>query len=138
MRSIWRFVLPAAGLMACLVPPPSWASGCVHEIVVPIRFQQGAACWRHVGIGTTFSGQFAAHQHVTASAIGKAYKSDGKRTWITAGPWQLSISGPGGFFADADANGQLDAVLPAAGQYSFVIGPCAVWGNDGTIEICTD
>ena len=109
----------------------------MRDIVVPIQFQQGAVCWRHVGVGTTFTGRFGAHQHVTATASGQTYNSDGKRNWVTTGPWQLSVNGPGDFFANAGENGQLDAVLPQAGEYSFSIGPCAVWGNQGTIEICT-
>ena len=113
------------------------ATGCRQDIVVPIQFQPRAVCWRHVGVGTTFNGQFAAHQHITAAAIGQTYNSNGTRTWITTGHWQLSVSGPGGFFASDDGIGQLDAVLPQNGQYSFSIGPCAVWGNEGTIEICT-
>lgn len=131
-----RALLPVAALACCLIPSTTRASGCVHEIVVPIRFAPGAVCWRHVGVGTTFDGQFAAHQHVTASAIGQTYNSDGARTWVTTGPWQVFVSGPGGFFAGSNENGQLDAVLPRAGRYSFSIGPCAVWGNEGTIEIC--
>ncbi len=134
MRSLHRFLLPAAAFVGCLVPPAGWA-GCNSPIVVPIRFQQGAVCWQHVGAGTTFTGQFGARQHVTAAAIGLFDNADGKRTWVTAGHWQISVSGPGGFFANGE-NGELDAILPRAGEYSFEIGPCAVWGNQGMIEIC--
>jgi hypothetical protein len=35
-------------------------------------------------------------------------------------------------------NGELDAILPRAGAYTFEIGPCAVWGNPGMIEICAE
>ena len=136
MRSIHRLLLPAAAVIFCLVPLSGFA-GCNREVVVPIRFAQGAVCWQHVGGGTTFTGQFGARQHVTAAAIGQFYNADGKREWVTTGTWQLSISGPGGFAASGD-NGQLDTILPASGQYSFQIGPCAVWGNQGMIEICAD
>jgi hypothetical protein len=27
-------------------------------------------------------------------------------------------------------------ILRQNGQYRFSIGPCSVWGNEGTIEIC--
>ncbi len=128
---------PRIAALACwLIPSAAGATGCQQEIAVPIQFQAGAVCWRHVGTGTTFSGQFGAHQHVTAAASGQTYNSDGTRTWITTGPWQLSVSGPGGFFLGDGGNGQLDTMLPRNGQYSFSIGPCAVWGNQGTIEIC--
>ena len=53
---------------------------------------------------------------------------------MTTGHWQISVSGPGGFFANGE-NGELDAILPRAGAYTFEIGPCAVWGNPGMIEI---
>ncbi len=134
MLALKRSVLLAATLACCLVPSLSQA-GCVQEIVVPIHFQTGAVCWQHSGVGTTFNGAFGAHQHVTASAIGQTYNSDGTRTWVTTGPWQLYVTGPGGFSA-GDNNGKIDIVLPRAGQYSFAIGPCAVWGNQGTIQIC--
>ena len=136
MFCAYRTLLPVAAVAACLVPSITQASSCMHEIVVPIQFERGAVCWRHVGVGTTFDGQFGARQRVTASAIGQTFNSDGNRTWVTTGPWQLSVSGPGGFFAMAGDNGQLSIVLPRAGRYSFSIGPCAVWGNQGTIEIC--
>ena len=136
MLAVYRNLLPLAGLACCLAPSAGRATGCVHDIVVPIQFRQGAVCWRHVGVGTTFNGRFGVHQRVTATAIGQTYNSDGKRSWVTTGPWQLSVTGPDGFFAAANEHGQLDVVLPQAGQYSFSIGPCAVWGNQGTIEIC--
>ncbi len=126
----------SVAVLACWMPSATYASGCQREITVPIRFGPGAACWRHVGIGTTFNGQFAARQHVTAAAFGQTYNSDGKRVWVTTGPWQLYVTGPGGFSAAANDKGRLDVLLPRAGQYSFSIGPCAVWGNRGTVEIC--
>jgi hypothetical protein len=136
MLSATRALLTVAAVACGLIPPAIHATGCVKEIGVPIRFQPGAVCWRHVGLGTTFKGQFDANQHITASAIGQTYNSDGTRSWVTTGPWQLSVTGPGGFFAADNGNDQLDIVLSRAGQYSFSIGPCAVWGNQGTIEIC--
>jgi hypothetical protein len=135
MRSIYRLLPLASVFVCCLVPPASFASSCNREIVVPIRFQQGTVCWQHVGVGTTFTGQFGARQHVTAAAIGQFYNADDKRTWVTTGTWQISVSGPGGFFANGE-NGQLDTILPRSGEYSFEIGPCAVWGSQGMIEIC--
>jgi hypothetical protein len=135
MRSIHPFRLSTAALACCLLPSAASATGCVKEILVPIRFPAGATCWRHVGIGTTFEGQFRANQQVTATAVGQTYNSDGKRVWVTTGPWQLSVSGPGGFFASTDS-GRLNTVLPRTGEYSFSIGPCAVWGNKGDVAIC--
>jgi hypothetical protein len=129
-------LLAAAAMAGSLAPTAVGASGCMHEIVVPIHFPADAKCWRHVGTGTTFNGQFGARQRVTASASGQTYNSDGTRTWITTGPWQISVTGPGGFSAGDNGNGQLDVVLPQNGPYSFTIGPCAVWGNRGAIEIC--
>lgn len=137
MRSANRTaLLLAAAAMCGLIPGAAIASGCMKPIAVPIRFAAGSTCWRHSGTGTTFTGEFAARQHVTASAMGQTVNSDGRRTWVTTGPWQLSLTGPNGFSASANGKGQLDAVLPAGGAYSFEIGPCAVWGNQGTIEIC--
>ena len=135
MVSVNRASLPVAVLF-CLIPLGAWASSCLHEIIVPIRFRPGAVCWRHVGVGTTFKGQFGAHQHITASALGEFENSDGTRTWITTGPWKLSVTGPDGFSAGTNDDGELEAVLPQGGEYSFVTYPCAIWGNQGMIEIC--
>ena len=136
MRLFRRLLLQAAAFAGCLVPLAGFA-GCNRPIVAPIRFQQGATCWQHVGVGTAFTGEFGARQHVTAAAIGQFVNADGKREWVTTGHWQISVSGPGGFFASG-VNGELDAILPRAGTYSFEIGPCAVWGNPGLIEICAE
>jgi hypothetical protein len=136
-RATLIFVISTMAASVCaLVPSATFASGCQQPINVPIRFSAGAVCWRHSGPGTTFNGQFAAHQHVTASAAGQTINSDGRRTWVTTGPWQLYLTGPGGFSASADDAGRLDAVLPRSGAYVFEIGPCAVWGNQGQVEIC--
>ena len=134
MRSVRLALVPVMIAAVCVAPSTLHASGCNQDIVVPIQFSAGSTCWRHNGPGTTFNGQFAAHQHITASAIGEMYSAGGK---VTTGPWQLSVTGPGGFSASDDGNGHLAATLPAAGKYSFSIGPCAVWGAPGTVEICT-
>ena len=136
MHLLQRLLLPAV-ILACCVAPLSGFAGCNRPIVLPIRFQQGAVCWQHVGVGTTFTGRFDARQHVTATAIGQFVNADGKREWVTTGHWQISVSGPGGFNADGQ-NGELDAILPRAGEYTFEIGPCAIWGNPGMIEICAE
>ena len=136
MRLLHRLLLPSAALTCCLVPLSGFA-GCNRPIVVAIRFPQGAVCWQHVGAGTTFTGEFGAHQRVTAAAIGQFVNADSKRERVTTGHWQISVSGPGGFFANGE-HGELDAMLPRAGTYTFEIGPCAVWGNPGMIEICAE
>jgi hypothetical protein len=130
-----RLSLAVMTVIGCVAPAIVHASGCRQDIAVPIHFRRGAVCWRHSGVGTTFNGEFGAHQHITASAIGETVNSDGKRTWTTTGPWQLYVTGPGGFSLSA-LNGQVNTVLPSSGTYSFSIGPCAVWGNKGTVEIC--
>jgi hypothetical protein len=53
-------------------------------------------------------------------------------------PWQLTIEGPGGFTksSDVDNEGVLYVdKLPATGKYVISIGPCADWGEPGTILI---
>jgi hypothetical protein len=136
MVSVNRALLPVAIVVSCSISLGALASSCLHEIVVPIRFQQGAVCWRHVGVGTTFKGQFGAGQHVTASAIGEFENSDARGARIATGPWKLSVTGPAGFSADTNDDGVLDALLPQNGEYNFVTYPCAIWGNQGMIEIC--
>jgi hypothetical protein len=136
MRLLHRLLLAATVSACCLAP--SWGfAGCNRPIVVPVRFQQGAVCWQHVGVGTTFTGQVGARQRVSAAAIGEFVNADGKREWVTTGHWQISLSGPDGFFANGE-NGELETILPRAGEYTFEIGPCAVWGSPGMIEICAE
>jgi hypothetical protein len=106
MRLRDRSLLAVTVSACCLAP--SWGfAGCNRPIVVPVRFQQGAACWQHVGVGTTFTGQFGARQRVSAAAIGHFVNADGKREWVTTGHWQISLSGPDGFFANGE-NGELE------------------------------
>jgi len=137
MAIVNRALLSGVAIVCCcFVFSGARASSCLREIVVPIRFEQGAVCWWHIGVGTTYKGNFGAHQHITAAAIGESENSDGTRTWITTGPWQLSVTGPSGLSANTNDDGQLDAVLPLNGEYSFVTFPCAIWGNQGMIEIC--
>jgi len=136
MLHVNRALLPVAAIICSVVSSGASASGCMREIVVPINFQQGWVCWRHVGVGTTFKGQFGAHQRVTASALGEFHESDDIRSLMTiTGPWKLSVTGPNGFSAYTNEDGELDVVLPQSGQYSFVISPCSAWGNQGMIEI---
>jgi hypothetical protein len=144
MRSLYRTVCSAASLACCLAPAASFAADCDRPVVIAIHFRDGSACWRHIGTGTTFRGQFAAQQRITAAAGGQLPSPDSARNVHSAplpplptGPWQISVTGPGGFSADSSDDGRLDTVLPQAGEYSFTIGPCAVWGGAGLVEICT-
>jgi hypothetical protein len=52
--------------------PLSGFAGCNRPIVVAIRFPQGAVYWQHVGAGTTFTGEFGAHQRVTGPPSGSS------------------------------------------------------------------
>jgi len=122
----------AATAMCCLVPVAVHASSCRRQIIVPIHFKQGALCWQHDGTGTTFTGHFLAGQHVTATAG----ESENGGNPANTERWQLIVSGPNDFTAKTDDAGQLDAVLPASGEYRFVTLPCAIWGGKGMVKIC--
>jgi hypothetical protein len=120
-----RCIGPAAAAVAlCLAPSAPRASGCNHDIVVPIHFEIGAKCWRHSGPGTSFTGQFRAGQHIEARAMG------------LNGPWQLTMIGPHDFSVGDKGDGRVAATVPASGNYSFSIGPCSEWGAPGNVEIC--
>ena len=113
------------------------ASGCNHVITRPIRMTAGSSCWSFTGIGTTFVGTFRAGQRIAARASGQFSTETAsgqiEKSW---GHWNLSVSGPGGFLADSTNGGPLVTTLPASGRYSFDIGPCAVWGAPGKVEVC--
>jgi hypothetical protein len=126
-----------------LVPAPgvSFASSCRNEVTEQIRFQRGATCWTYSGAATHFVGRFSAKQKVAIRMTGIVDEYDPKSKAITSS-WaarQPSLEGPGGFHAEApalDDSGKLDVVLPKTGQYRFGFYPCAMWHQQGKVEIC--
>jgi hypothetical protein len=122
-----------------LLATPVYGSSCNHEIVVPIKFRGGSYEWVHRGVGTHFFGNFIKGQSISvASAAGTGYDTRGDLSWTRTkdDPWQVYISGPGGFsqLGDFD-NGTLFVKIPATGKYVIQIGPCAVWGAPGTVLV---
>ena len=136
--------LAGLALLASLVTATqSLASACNHEIDVAIKFRPGAVEWTHRGPGTHFVGYFATGQGiVVAGAGGVNHDTRGDLSWAASSgdPWQFFIEGPNGFTAVTpyDKLGvlQVDA-LPATGKYVISIGPCADWGEPGTLLIRT-
>jgi hypothetical protein len=117
-------------------------SGCMTEIKVPIKFERGAACWSYSGVGTTFYGNFAAQQHITAQAIGIGYGDEITTMHLTVGAYSRNaiINDSGrrvDYSANADDNGNFDSYTGLPGSYSFSISPCSAWGNPVMIIICT-
>jgi hypothetical protein len=124
-----------------LLPSSALASACNHEIVVPIKFSPGKWEWIFRGVGTHFFGNFQKGQSlVVAAAGGTNYDTSGDLSWaaLSKDPWQLYIEGPAGFSASSDFDNQgslrIDK-LPATGKYVITIGPCADWGEPGTMLI---
>jgi hypothetical protein len=112
-------------------------SACTDPIERQIQFLRGSACWHFTGTGTSFIGNFQAGQRLKARATGE-YRELHRKFWAT---WQLSIIGPDdAVLADTNSDyteGQpLAFVIPRTGTYRFDVGPCAVWGYIGNIEIC--
>ena len=112
-------------------------SACTDPIERQIRFSRGSACWHFAGTGTSFIGNFQAGQKLKARAGGE-YRELNRKFWA---PWQLSIVGPdNAVLADTNFDHQegepLTFVIPQTGKYHFDIGPCAVWGYFGKVEIC--
>ena len=130
-------------LTLALTATDASASACNHEIVVPVKFRPGAVEWTHRGPATHFVGYFAKGQGLSvAGAGGVNYDTRGDYSWASssADPWQLFLEGPSGFtkVTSFDHEGvlQVDA-LPATGKYVISIGPCADWGEPGTLVIRT-
>lgn len=112
-------------------------SACTDPIERQIQFARGSTCWHFVGTGTSFVGTFQAGQKLKARAIGE-YRELQRKFWA---PWQISIVGPdNAVLADTDFDHKqgeaLTLVIPQTGRYRFDIGPCAVWGYVGKIEVC--
>ncbi|MES1154971.1 MAG: hypothetical protein ABUL48_00940 [Pseudorhodoplanes sp.] len=130
-------------VVAFLVQAPgvSFASSCRNEVTEQIRFARGAICWTYSGTATHFVGRFSARQKVAIRMTGIVDEYDPKSKSITSS-WaarQPSLEGPGGFYAEApalDESGKLDIVLPKSGQYRFGFYPCAMWHQQGKVEIC--
>jgi len=131
-----RPVVIAAAVLA--LSTSAFAQGRSRTVDVPIKFQAGSPCWKFAGRGTDFSGVFRAGQKVTMTASGDFHMSDGKKNWTEHQPWQISVEGPGNFFETAEKDGRFVVTLPANGKYTFSIGPNAVRGNKGEIEVCTN
>jgi hypothetical protein len=125
----------AAAAIALGLSSMAQASSCNQEIKIPIRFERGAVCWRFVGVATTFVGDFAKGQHISAMGIGETYTD-------TVAPvrLQISLSGPNNAFIEDHVESESDpndfGVLPRSGRYEFQIGPCAQWGSEVMIKIC--
>jgi hypothetical protein len=112
-------------------------SACTDPIERQVRFSRGSACWHFTGTGTSFIGNFQAGQRIEASATGE-YRELHRKFWA---PWQLSVVGPhNAVLADTNLDHKegepLTFVIPQTGKYRFDIGPCAVWGYVGKVEIC--
>ena len=116
---------------------PAISSSCVNPKTVQIKFAKGANCWTYSGTATHVSGRFAKGQKVLATSTGIALFGDGERDWKTTTQRDVSISGPGDFFADVDDSGGEPVTLPRTGDYTFDFSPCAMWGGLGTFVVCT-
>jgi hypothetical protein len=139
MRKVASFLLVAVYLV--LTPGSLLASSCHREVTEQIRFQRGATCWTYSGTATHFVGRFSANQKVAIRMTGIVDEYDPKSKSIVSS-WtgrQPSLDGPGGFHSEApgiDDSGKLDVILPKSGQYRFGFYPCAMWHQQGKVEIC--
>jgi hypothetical protein len=136
-REAFTLTILAASCILAFGAGPVLGSACTDPIERQIEFSRGSACWRYIGIGTSFIGNFRAGQKIKANAIGE-YREMHRKFWAS---WELSIMGPDDAVL-ADTNFEhsegkpLAVVIPQTGTYRFEIGPCAVWGYPGRVEIC--
>jgi hypothetical protein len=139
MLKIFGLKLPAL-FVALAFSTPSIASSCNHEIVVPIKFPPGKLEWAFRGRGTHFFGFFQKGQSLNIAGAGGIHDFSGDFSWASSStdPWQITIEGPNGFIqvTDVETEGVLYVEkLPATGKYVISIGPCADWGESGTLII---
>jgi hypothetical protein len=139
MFKIFRPELPAL-FVALAFSTPSIASSCNHEIVVPIKFPPGKLEWAFRGKGTHFFGFFQKGQSLNIAGAGGSHDVSGDFSWASSStdPWQITIEGPNGFIQvpGVETEGVLYVEkLPATGKYVISIGPCADWGESGTLVI---
>ena len=134
-----RPILAMAALVAALAPGAALSSGCDRDVVARIRFAPGAVCWSYTGSATTFVGAFGAGQTVTAQMSGQASEFDpaSNRVVTSWQPRSPDVAGPGGFSASASSNNILLFRTPGNGSYRISFSPCAMWGGQGQVQICT-
>jgi hypothetical protein len=125
--------------MLAFAPSAAWSSACNEEVVVQIHFAPGALCWNYRGNATTFTGNFARGQNVEVQMSGEAESFDPQTNKVVTSwqPRSPSVSGPNKFFAEAAMNGALSFHTPASGTYRIGFSPCAMWGGQGQVSICT-
>lgn len=127
-------------LGSVLAPSTARATACNQQIVVQIAFARGATQWVHRGPGTTYVGSFKQGQSlIIAAAGGTGYAATSDLAWAKTSqdPWEINITGPGGFNQNSDFGSEPFVVnkLPATGKYTLTIFPCADWGEPGTMMI---
>ena len=131
------FLLATALLGAAWAPDAARASSCNNEVVVNIAIAPGRSCWIYRGHATTFVGDFGGGQHIEARMKGEESEIDPQSGRIVThiADRMPDASGPGGFFTSGEG-GFLGFYAPRGGIYRFGFSPCAMWGGEGTVEIC--
>jgi hypothetical protein len=124
-----------------LAPGPARSSACNEEIVAEIRMATGDRCWVYSGRATTFMGEFSRGQNVEVQMSGEAFEYD-PATNKDVKSWQPrmpSVEGPGEFSTEAEMGSNiLNFRTAASGIYRISFYPCAMWGGQGEVRICTD
>ena len=137
---MYKYVAVVMAVLGC--GGTAFGSGCTTEIKVPIKFNRGASCWNYTGVGTTFYGNFAANQHITAQAIGTGIGDEVTvmRLSLNAFSHNAIVNDAGkhvDYVALTDEYGNFDTYTGLPGSYSFSISPCSAWGSPVMIMICT-
>ena len=137
MRAVCFAAILAGSIVTCLAPFEAWA-GCDEEKVVDIAISAGKSCWVYRGTATVFVGEFGGGQSISArmSGEGAEYDEASGRTITRIGPRTPEVTGPGGFSTAGSEHGAMAFDAPRGGIYRFSFSPCAMWGGNGTVEIC--
>lgn len=133
-KRFWAVVAAAAtmaGASGSAVVPAEAQGG--RGQLVQIRIPRGEVCFRHVGRGATFVGDFRRGQHLVVSSTGDFSFSDGQVNWIETRQRSISVM-LGRRALSVGEDGRFDA--PADGRYTFSFYPRAAVGGPGVFIVC--
>lgn len=119
---------------AALAPPSLALAQGGRQQTVQIRIPRGEVCFRHVGRGTTFVGDFRRGQQLVATSTGDFAFSDGQVEWTETRQRSISVLGPNRRPISVSEQGRF--VAPADGRYSFTFYPRAAVGGPGVFIVC--
>lgn len=138
-KRIWTAAIGALVLGSSFAPAMEAAAQSrdrSRQNVVQIRIPRGQVCFRHVGTGTSFVGNFRRGQQLVATSTGDAENANSDVTWTTTIARNVTVRWGPRDNQGAEFNGQDPMTAPVDGRYTFTFYPNAVVGGPGVFIVC--